>query len=238
MTPPPLAEATADSLADLVYRPQVAAPGWAPSRRSVALGWSLCAYAGIALTLTLLFASKETPRSTPPRLTGTVLLVEAAEAVRAAPSSSPTPHASRPEAVTPVALPEPAPLPALATPATLPTPSQSLAAPSTTSSAEPRGQSGPVTSAPRFDAAYLNNPDPAYPAVSRRIGEEGRVILRVLVSSLGRAEQVEVRASSGSPRLDEAALAAVKRWRFEPARQGEAAIQAWVLVPISFHLDA
>jgi protein TonB len=91
---------------------------------------------------------------------------------------------------------------------------------------------------PRFDAAYLQNPQPDYPAVSRRIGEEGRVILRVLVSAEGRADELEVRTSSGSSRLDQAALASVKRWRFEPARQGGQAIAAWVLVPISFHLDA
>ena len=50
---------------------------------------------------------------------------------------------------------------------------------------------------PRSDAAYLNNPKPAYPAVSLRLGEVGRVVLNVQVSAAGTAEQVSVRTSSG-----------------------------------------
>jgi protein TonB len=91
--------------------------------------------------------------------------------------------------------------------------------------------------APRFDAAYLQNPAPAYPPVSRRLGEEGRVLLRVLVSEAGRAERVEINQSSGSARLDEAAREAVRAWRFVPARQGERNTSAWVIVPIHFSLQ-
>jgi protein TonB len=91
--------------------------------------------------------------------------------------------------------------------------------------------------APRFDAAYLNNPAPAYPALARRMGEQGKVILRVLVNSAGIAGQVELRTSSGSPRLDGAALETVRHWRFLPARQGDDTIDAWVLVPVSFSLQ-
>lgn len=90
---------------------------------------------------------------------------------------------------------------------------------------------------PRFDAEYLNNPPPAYPSMARRLREQGRVVLRVLVSIAGDAERVEVRTSSGSARLDEAARDTVKRWRFVPARQGAEAVAAWVLVPISFALE-
>jgi protein TonB len=94
----------------------------------------------------------------------------------------------------------------------------------------------PVVS-PRFDAAYLDNAAPSYPALSRRMREQGRVVLRVLVTPAGSAERVELRASSGSTRLDGAALETVKRWRFVPARQGAEAVSAWVLVPISFVLE-
>lgn len=89
---------------------------------------------------------------------------------------------------------------------------------------------------PRFDAAYLDNPPPPYPSLARRLGEQGRVTLRVLVSAEGAAAQVELKNSSGSLRLDQSALGAVKRWRFVPAKQGTQAIAAWVLVPISFTL--
>jgi len=92
--------------------------------------------------------------------------------------------------------------------------------------------------APRFDAAYLQNPEPAYPALSKRFNEEGRVLLRVLVNPDGLPDQVEIRQSSGHVRLDQAALGTVKRWRFTPARRGSERLAAWVLVPLSFNLDA
>lgn len=92
--------------------------------------------------------------------------------------------------------------------------------------------------APSFDAAYLHNPEPSYPALSKRFGEEGRVLLRVLVSPDGLAEQLEVRQSSGHARLDQAALGTVKRWRFTPARRGAERLAAWVLVPLTFQLEA
>lgn len=90
---------------------------------------------------------------------------------------------------------------------------------------------------PRFDADYLRNPAPPYPPLSRRLGEEGKVVLRVLVSPGGAAETVEIKTSSGSPRLDEAAAGTVRQWRFVPARRGETAVQSWVLVPILFKLE-
>jgi protein TonB len=89
---------------------------------------------------------------------------------------------------------------------------------------------------PRFDADYLDNPAPAYPALSRRMGEQGRVLLRVYVLADGNAGQVEIRESSGYERLDRAARDTVARWRFVPARQGDKAVAGWVLVPVSFSL--
>jgi protein TonB len=89
---------------------------------------------------------------------------------------------------------------------------------------------------PSFSADYLSNPAPPYPALSRRMGEEGRVVVRVLVSMDGHAERIELRASSGHPRLDDVALETVRKWKFVPARQGDQPVAAWVLVPISFSL--
>ena len=90
---------------------------------------------------------------------------------------------------------------------------------------------------PRFNADYLHNPAPTYPPLARRMGEQGRVVLRVLVGADGLADRVELRSSSGSPRLDESALETVRRWKFVPARQGDEPVAAWVLVPISFSLQ-
>lgn len=91
-------------------------------------------------------------------------------------------------------------------------------------------------SLPRFDAAYLDNPRPVYPPLSRRMGEQGKVLLRVAVDSAGRPTDVQLHQGSGSLRLDRAALDAVRSWRFTPARQGDLAVAASVIVPIVFSL--
>lgn len=95
----------------------------------------------------------------------------------------------------------------------------------------------PVVTAARFDADYLSNPKPVYPVASRRLGEEGKVVLRVKVSPAGAPLAVELKHSSGFQRLDEAARAAVEQWRFVPARRGDEAIESWVSVPIVFSLQ-
>ena len=104
-------------------------------------------------------------------------------------------------------------------------------------------RAAPVASAPpapatppRFDADYLRNPAPAYPPISRRNGEQGRVLLRVLVGPDGDARDVTIQTSSGFERLDHAAQETVRQWRFVPARLGRDAVAAWVIVPIAFAL--
>lgn len=89
---------------------------------------------------------------------------------------------------------------------------------------------------PHFEVAYLNNPKPPYPAAARRFKLEGTVILRVMVKASGAPETVELARSSGASALDDAALIAVKGWRFVPARQGDTPIDHWVDVPMRFRL--
>ncbi|WP_371323935.1 energy transducer TonB [Dechloromonas sp. ZY10] len=103
--------------------------------------------------------------------------------------------------------------------------------------AAPSPAAAVVATPARFDAAYLNNPRPAYPPLSRRLGEEGKVLLRVRVAADGHALTVDVDKSSNFPRLDEAARQAVSRWRFVPARRGDEAVEATVIVPMVFRLD-
>ncbi|MDO9636083.1 MAG: energy transducer TonB, partial [Thiobacillus sp.] len=112
-------------------------------------------------------------------------------------------------------------------------------APATAPAAPAPPQPAPLPLAvvqPRFDAAYLDNPRPPYPSVSRRMGEEGEVRLRVQVDPAGMAQQVDIHQSSGFPRLDQAAQDTVRQWRFVPARQGDLPVAAWVIVPIQFTL--
>jgi protein TonB len=137
---------------------------------------------------------------------------------------------------------KPTPAPKLPTPqieatnSQVPAPAAPFAAPPDIKPAPPAPAAEPVSQA-RFDADYLRNPSPSYPPLSRRMGEEGKVILRVSVSPHGTAESVEIKASSGSTRLDEAAQKTVRNWKFIPAKRGEIAVQSWVLVPIIFKLE-
>jgi len=80
-------------------------------------------------------------------------------------------------------------------------------------------------------------PKPKYPDTARRDGKEGRVLLRVLVNEEGRTASVQVNRSSGAEALDQAAVAAIKRWRFSPARYGEKPVESWVRIPIDFRLN-
>ena len=95
----------------------------------------------------------------------------------------------------------------------------------------------PAFTPARFEAAYLHNPRPDYPPLSRRLGEEGKVLLRVRVSREGQPAAVDLEKSSNFARLDDAARSVVAHWRFVPARRGDEAIDATVIVPIVFRLD-
>jgi protein TonB len=81
-----------------------------------------------------------------------------------------------------------------------------------------------------------NRVDPTYPSSSRRAGEEGTVRLKVLVDEKGRPRDVAVATSSGFPRLDEAAMQAVRKWRLVAATDGTNPISAWTHVAITFRL--
>jgi protein TonB len=77
---------------------------------------------------------------------------------------------------------------------------------------------------------------PSYPSSARRLGIQGMTTLRIYVAADGRVAEVLIQESAGHPDLDNAAAEAVKRWRFEPARRGTAAVGVWVLLPVEFRL--
>lgn len=151
---------------------------------------------------------------------------------RPQPPVKPLPPVTRVQAPAPAAAPvePPKPVPDAVKPAPAPEPvaaATPVAAPATPEEA---------TLPPRFDADYLDNPSPRYPPLSRKLAEQGRVLLRVMVTASGRAQRVQIERSSGYSRLDDAAVEAVTDWRFVPARQGSQAVAAQVLVPIVFSL--
>jgi protein TonB len=131
-------------------------------------------------------------------------------------------------------VPKPAPKPVakpVEQPPATPVPAQPVAAPAPPAPPAPQ----PVTPA-SANAGYLNNPAPEYPSLAMRRGWQGTVLLRVHVLASGKPGEIQIQKSSGRESLDEAALAAVKRWSFVPAKQGNVAQDGWVSVPIDFKI--
>lgn len=84
---------------------------------------------------------------------------------------------------------------------------------------------------------YVRPPQPEYPTLSRRMNEEGRVIVRVLINPQGRPEQALVHLSSRSSRLDQAAINAVLAALFKPHTENGMALHVYALIPITFELS-
>lgn len=90
---------------------------------------------------------------------------------------------------------------------------------------------------PSSDAEYLHNPKPEYPRLSKQRGEQGRVVVNVYIGVDGTAQRAEVKATSGFERLDQAALATARAWRYVPGKRGGIPEAMWFSVPINFVLE-
>jgi periplasmic protein TonB len=189
------------------------------------------------------------------RATEVIVPVELISAILTPPAAPtpPVPPAAQPPTVEPVREPlvrrtPPAPAPRLVAPAeTSPAP----AAPTATSEPQPAAPlvSTPMTAAPApapapaprvempiTDADYLQNPPPAYPRMSFRLGEEGTSVIRVLIGPDGRAQDAQIASSSGYTRLDQAAEATARSWRYVPGKRGGVPEAMWVNVPIKWEI--
>jgi TonB family protein len=102
-------------------------------------------------------------------------------------------------------------------------------------SAADEAGSAPVTMPNPF-AKGLDNPKPPYPLMSRRLNEEGKVVLNVCVSLTGLVENLKLEKTSGYQRLDDIALETVKKWKFIPAKNHDRDINACYLLPVQFIL--
>lgn len=181
----------------------------------------------------------------PPRPLPVVLVTLLAPPVpRIAPLQPPAPEVAQPPKPKSMTKEVPAPVPArIAEAVAEQAPQQAppqvapIAPPVQPAPAAPRLAPEPVLELPRYNAAYLSNPPPAYPFAARRRGIEGTVLVRAEISAGGECLRAELKKSSGNGMLDQAAVDAVKGWRFVPARRGSQAIAAWVEVPITFKLE-
>ena len=184
------------------------------------------------------------PNPKPPTETPATSTVVAPQPVTSAPNESPDisteERHSTPLEIVPAqkTLSPPTPAPRIAPSQSSKTSAAAAASPSANPRQETVGSSSKAseltTTPPRLDPAYLHNPAPAYPALSKRNRETGTVLLLVNVSPEGNVTTVTLHKSSGYDRLDQAAIQAVTRWRFVPGMRGQSAISATVIVPISF----
>lgn len=95
----------------------------------------------------------------------------------------------------------------------------------------------PKLELPSSDADYLNNPKPPYPPLSKRMNEQGKVVIRTLIGADGTAQEAMIHQSSGFDRLDQAALATARKWRYVPGKRAGVAEAMWFNVPFTFVLE-
>jgi len=169
---------------------------------------------------------KPVPLTPPPKTVQPVLTpappVASTEppAVLSAPTAAPTAPA----------VPAAAPAPPAPPPPPAPTPPPAAPAP-------PPPSPPPKVELPSSKADYLHNPPPDYPRMSKRLGEQGKVVVKVLIGEDGRAQKVELLTTSGFERLDKSAMEAAMRWRYVPGKRGGVAEAMWYQVPIQFTLE-
>lgn len=176
------------------------------------------------------------PKVEPPAPAAPPQPVKAPEAPR---KVAPRP-APRPPPPQPVAPPDPVPAPSAPIGVTTPQPPAPPVAAPVAPPAPPAPPALPAPAQvelPSTSADYLQNPKPPYPPISKRLGEQGKVVVRVLIGTDGTAQRAEVAESSGFDRLDQAALATVLRWRYVPGKRGGVPEAMWFRVPINFVLE-
>ena len=132
-----------------------------------------------------------------------------------------------PNAPTGAINPQPAPISA--------PPAPVAAAPAAAGGAAPAASLAVQT--PSSDADHLQNPLPPYPAISRRLNEQGTTVMRVWIGADGLPQRAEISKSSGFARLDSAASATVMRWTYVPGKRGGIPEAMWISVPIVWVLS-
>lgn len=133
---------------------------------------------------------------------------------------------------------DPTPAPAAPVGVVDPPPPAPILAPVAVAPAPPPAPPAPPkVELPSSDADYLQNPKPPYPPMSKRLGEQGKVEIRVLINVNGSADKAEISRSSGFERLDQSALSTVLRWRYVPGKRNGVPETMWFKVPINFVLE-
>lgn len=247
MTPSLIAPSAVKADLPVIARPATAALPYSTQLSRGSLAGVVLAHAG--LLVALLFVAR-TPEPIIPPHPITVSLIEP-EAIEPDPQPKPKPKPQPPQprvkplppppvliAKRPLSAPQPVVEPPEPDPEPVPAPVAEVAPPPAPVVTEvPKSPPAPPAPIPPRPGDYLNNPKPRYPALSRRLGEEGVVRLNILVNPDGSVARLEIMKSSGYVRLDESARKTVQEnWKFVPARQAGKPVAAWVIVPIQFTL--
>ena len=139
----------------------------------------------------------------------------------------------------PLAIADPTPSPNAPVGVTTPQPPLApITAPVAAAPTAPAAAAAPATvQLPSSDADYLQNPRPPYPPLSKRLNEQGKTTVRVLIGIDGLPQRSEITKSSGFERLDQAAMTTVMRWRYVPGKRGGVPEAMWFNVPINWVLE-
>nr|WP_235964973.1 energy transducer TonB [Caenimonas soli] len=143
---------------------------------------------------------------------------------------------AQPPTPQPVAVPSPAPAPQAPTGVETQAP-VAPAAPAVTAASPAPSPAPAKVELPSSDADYLRNPAPSYPPMSKRLGEQGKVLVRVLIGADGTPQKAELKRSSGFDRLDRAALEYVMKCRYVPGKVAGVPQAMWHEAPVNFVLE-
>lgn len=193
------------------------------------------AHVGVLAAVVLLPSAPKPIEIVMPTIQGVLVMAEPEEAPPPPPEPPPPPPPEKKPEPKPVPKPPPkAPPSERAVKAPEPEPPPPVEQPAEPKPAEPAPT--PVLP-PRAEAGQLSNPAPVYPSLSRRLREEGIVVLEILIKADGTVGEIKIKTSSGFKRLDDTAVKAVKHWRYQPATQGDKKIDFWYEQPVEFNLN-
>jgi periplasmic protein TonB len=153
----------------------------------------------------------------------TVPQTQAAPQILATETATPAPNAPAPVQIAP--------------PAPVLSPSVPVAAVASPAPTTPAPIAPAKAATPACVEDYISQPKPTYPRLSKNLGEQGVVGVRVLFSPAGLPKSAEIEKSSGFERLDRAAIEGTQRWRFISCRSVLAEADHWEPAPVTFKLD-
>ena len=223
--------------------------GLSPAQRRVMVGAVLAAHVVAVWALLQIREVRDAVAEAAPMFVSLVAPPSPPEPVRVESPPPPKPQAvvrrpRPPEPVVVAANPSPAPAPFVVTappperpaPVVAPAPPPVAVAPPTAPPAPPALPPAPKI-IPASAVQYLEPIALEYPRLSKRNGETGRVLISVYIDEAGLAKNLQVNRSSGHPRLDEAAFAAVQKARFKPYTENGMPIAGWAFIPLEFELE-